>query len=520
VERENQFGQATPRPSHDEARPRSYPAPRGTDPAHVVAAFAAACESLGPVISAHLWWADSGSGTLRLLTAQGRFRPVSDPVRVGSETTLGSVAASERASLNREPDVTMDGERRVVWRFALPVSVDGLRGVAAVDLSGDEPERASLNRVASYYRALLAGALATHAARVQARASAEVLDAAGVLFGISDPDRLAEELLARAMEIACADTGSVMLTGGDGLLSIKAARGLPAEVVASTRVRDGEGIAGWVLATEKPLLIEDLVEQARGHRHGVRMALSVPIADDSGVLGVLNVGAKEFRAWPRPSVAEALEGLARVGAASLRSVAGVESSRVAYFDTLRAVARAVEANDPTGPASAERLLAVVSDLATACGLPPSQVQAARVAALVHDVGMSGIGTCAPLWERPLSTVEWGLMKVHPVIAAHALATVPEARDAVPIVLHHHERFDGAGYVDGLAGEEIPLAARVFAAADAFVAMTSARPYREALTVEQAILELTEHAGTQFDPDVVDALTEIAQSRAGWVEVWG
>jgi HD-GYP domain-containing protein (c-di-GMP phosphodiesterase class II) len=193
---------------------------------------------------------------------------------------------------------------------------------------------------------------------------------------------------------------------------------------------------------------------------------------------------------------------------------------VAFFDTLRAVTHAVEVNAPHGPASAERLLTVVSELAQACGLEAEEVEVLRTAALVRDVGMSGVGTCAPQWERPLSTVEWGLVKVHPVIAAHALAQIPETRDAVPIVLHHHEHFDGNGYVDGLAGECIPLASRILTVADAFVAMTSARPYRQALSVEDALAELRAKSGTQFDPSVVDAIARLVGERDGWTSVWG
>lgn len=422
--------------------------------------------------------------------------------------------------MEREFELTIAGARREVWRYAVPVEVGDAQGVAAVDIAGIEPDRLELNRTVSYYRAILAGSLATHAAQMQGRAAADLLSAAQVLTGISDSRRLVDALLIHATDLARADTGSVMLLDSQRMLSIAASKGLPSDVVASTLVGDGEGIAGWVLATQKSVLVEDLVDQPRGKRHGVRTAISVPIGDDQGILGVLNVGAREFRAWPQPSVATALEGLGRAAAVCLRAARGAESSRVDFFDTLRSVARAVEANNPQGPASAERLLEVVSDVGAACGLSDGDIEALRLAALVHDVGMSGVGTCAPHWERPLSTAEWAMVKVHPVIAAHALAQVAEARDAVPIVLHHHERFDGGGYVDRLAGEDIPVTARVFAVADAFVAMTSPRPYRPALTVTQAIDELRDKSGSQFDPSVVGTFVDSAEEHEGWMNVWG
>jgi response regulator RpfG family c-di-GMP phosphodiesterase len=347
-----------------------------------------------------------------------------------------------------------------------------------------------------------------------------MLRAAKELARIADPDALLEVLLARAIDLAHADTGSIMLVGDDGTMAIAVSRGLPDEVVAKARVAQGEGIAGWVLATGQPLVIEDLVEKAHGHRHGVRSAISVPLVDEDGVVGVLNVGARDFRARPDASVADALETLGRAGTVSLRTARAFDASRDMYFETLRAVARAVEVHSPVPPAAAERLIAVVTDLADACGLASSHVDALRVAALMHDVGMAGVGTSAPDWERPLTTVEWGLVKMHPVIAAHALAQVPSLHDVVPIVLHHHERYDGTGYVDGLAGDEIPLAARVFAVADAYVAMTSPRPYRLEMSPPEALQVIREQAGTQFDPQVVEALLQTAQKRDSWVKVWG
>jgi HD-GYP domain-containing protein (c-di-GMP phosphodiesterase class II) len=99
-----------------------------------------------------------------------------------------------------------------------------------------------------------------------------------------------------------------------------------------------------------------------------------------------------------------------------------------------------------------------------------------------------------------------------VVAAEVLADVPALRAVVPIVYHHHEWYDGHGYVGGLAGEAIPQGSRILAVADAFVAMTSERPYRRAMTVGDALEELSEKAGTQFDPDVVAALRRALDAR--------
>jgi HD-GYP domain-containing protein (c-di-GMP phosphodiesterase class II) len=110
-------------------------------------------------------------------------------------------------------------------------------------------------------------------------------------------------------------------------------------------------------------------------------------------------------------------------------------------------------------------------------------------------------------------VERGLIKMHPSVAAEILEQAPALRDVVPIVYHHHERYDGSGYVDGVAGESIPIGSRVLAVADAYVAMTSDRPYRSAKTHSEAVAELQEHAGTQFDPGVVEAFMDLQGTGA-------
>jgi HD-GYP domain-containing protein (c-di-GMP phosphodiesterase class II) len=142
------------------------------------------------------------------------------------------------------------------------------------------------------------------------------------------------------------------------------------------------------------------------------------------------------------------------------------------------------------------------------GLTGGELQALRIAALLHDLGMPAVAHATSASNRPLTTVEWGILKTHPVIAADILEQAPPLRNAVPLVYHHHERYDGAGYVLGLAGEQIPLGARVLSVADAYVSITSPRPYRTALTAEQALAELTAKSGTQFDPVVVRALRDV------------
>ncbi|MBI2777867.1 MAG: diguanylate cyclase [Chloroflexi bacterium] len=151
---------------------------------------------------------------------------------------------------------------------------------------------------------------------------------------------------------------------------------------------------------------------------------------------------------------------------------------------------------------------IVTSLARQLSLPDHEIDKIRVAALLHDVGKVGIPQ--DILEKPssLTPAEWRSVVQHPRIGQVILEQATTLRDAVPIILHHHERFGGAGYPYGLRGHEIPLGARIVAIADAYDAMIQDRPYKKAISHEAAVEELRSHAGTQFDPELVEIFCDI------------
>src|SRR6478609_3315149 len=156
---------------------------------------------------------------------------------------------------------------------------------------------------------------------------------------------------------------------------------------------------------------------------------------------------------------------------------------------------------------------IVVEMARQLQLPEVEVDRIRIAALLHDVGKVAVPQEILDKPAPLSSAEWRSVVQHPRIGQVILEHAAALRDAVPIILHHHERFGGHGYPYGLRANEIPLGARIVAIADAYDAMTHDRPYKRAMSHDAAIIELKQHAGTQFDPELVtlfcDLYTDIA-----------
>ena len=408
-----------------------------------------------------------------------------------------------------------DESAATAWHYVVPFALGEITGAAGVDFLGERPDLESLNRISAVYRLPLAASLALEIARDESDAAHTLIDTARELARLLDPDAVVRASLAKALDLTGGQSGSVMLYDRSGVdLRIVAAVGLPADVVESTAVRPGNGIAGWVAISGQPLVVEDLPgRQTPARSRGTRSAVSVPIADTDGVLGVLNVGSSDHPSRFTATELETLEALAHQTAVALRNARAVASAGDLYFDTLRALALAIETRDPYAHGGTDRVMHYTSLLAAEMGVPADETRALEIAAMLHDIGMPSSCEEALSADRPLSTVEHGLITMHPVIAAEILDQAPALREVAPIVYHHHERYDGTGYVEGLSGESIPLGSRILCVADAFVAMTSDRPYREALSDDEAVKELLKGSGTQFDPEVVDAFLAIHASRS-------
>lgn len=181
-------------------------------------------------------------------------------------------------------------------------------------------------------------------------------------------------------------------------------------------------------------------------------------------------------------------------------------------DTVRAMVAAIEAKDPYTSGHSWRVSEYALFLGRGAGLSEEELIWLELGALLHDVGKIGVPDAVLTKPDKLSAEEYELMKKHPVISAVILNHIEWLRDVVPIVKYHQERMDGLGYPEGLRGEKIPKLARMVYVVDSFDAMTSDRPYRKAMSAQEAFMELERNQGKQFDPDFVKIFMQEYQKR--------
>ena len=180
----------------------------------------------------------------------------------------------------------------------------------------------------------------------------------------------------------------------------------------------------------------------------------------------------------------------------------------AYLESIEVLRHTVEAKDPYTRGHSDRVSAYSVLIGEKLGLSESDINTLRIGGLFHDIGKIGIPDSILLKESKLSDDEYSQIKNHPAIGAHILQDATLFKDIIPIVKHHHERYDGNGYPGRLKGEDIPYLARIATVADAFDAMTSKRSYRNSLTLDVVKSEFRNCSGTQFDPEIAKVFLEI------------
>ena len=280
----------------------------------------------------------------------------------------------------------------------------------------------------------------------------------------------------------------------------------------------GSGIAGLVALTHRAELVNDARNDPRvlfppETEPDLTLSLMVgPLVADDELLGVLLIGRpgrNQFNSYEFTL----FQLFANQAALALREAQQRERERQLYLSSVQALAATVDAKDPYTHNHSRNVARYARMIAETLGCSPDEVEQIELAGLLHDIGKIGIPDHLLTKPGKLTPEEWAVMQTHAERGAVILATHPALAPIVPLVRHHHERWDGHGYPDGLKGEDIPLGAAIIGLADAFDTMTSDRPYRKAMPVEEAIAEIRRCSGTQFHPRVVAAFLQVFTERS-------
>lgn len=310
----------------------------------------------------------------------------------------------------------------------------------------------------------------------------------------------------------------LLLDEHNNLLSINSGFGLTKNKMQEISLRLGAGISGKVVQLGRPLAIYEL-DKIPGNELGklginqpFSSQLSVPVVYKRKTLGVISA----FSVKPRHFSKEEMKVLdvfsAQVGIA-IQEARNYENIHLNYFNTIHALALAVETKDVYMRGHTERVTNYALKVARALDLAEDDLEVLRYAGRVHDVGKIGIPDFILSKPGRLTSAERAVIELHPIKGAEMLEPLEFLKSAIPIVRHHHERYDGTGYPDRLAKERIPLMSRILACADAFDAMTTERPYRRRkLSPEEALAEIKNNSGSQFDPHIASTFIKTFRSR--------
>ncbi len=326
-------------------------------------------------------------------------------------------------------------------------------------------------------------------------------------------------LVALPRELMGAEIGHLLLYDSDkDNLVMEYSQGLRENSSSKRRVEVGNGMAGWVAKSRKPLLVKDFSAQdifsttsSIGYRRKTSISAPIMIKDD--LIGVLTLINKDDG---QPFVEEECTLLATMtseAAMALHNVLLLEKVQKSYFSMVQSLITAVEAKDVYTRGHSERVTQYSLLIAEQMNFTLDQMEVIQQAGALHDIGKITVELAILNKPAGLTTDEYRKIQIHPDVGYRILQPIDFNETVKLAVLQHHERPDGKGYPNGYLSNQILMEARILAAADAFDAMTTKRPYRDPLSVEAAMEEMENCSGTQFDPEVVAVLRKIVDAMS-------
>lgn len=347
------------------------------------------------------------------------------------------------------------------------------------------------------------------------RARLEILEAMEEMGRLLNSTLDEREVRKRAMESATrlmrSEVGSLLLIDPETQeLFFEVALGEKGKTIREIRLRPGEGIAGWVVQTGEAQIVND----ARANPHFFKSAdeksgfvtrnmICVPVRIREKIVGVLQAINKKRGSFTETDL-EGFKSLADQVAIAVENAALYKELKETFLSTAAALGDATEAKDAYTGGHTKRVLGYSLVVGKRLGLSQEELDQLKLAAALHDIGKIGIEDRILGKPNRLDPEEARIMEGHAAIGAKIVENIRPLRAIVPGIRHHHEKYDGKGYPDALKGPAIPTMARIISVCDTFDAITSDRPYRKGLSSEVALQELRRHAGTQFDPKVVEA----------------
>jgi len=322
-------------------------------------------------------------------------------------------------------------------------------------------------------------------------------------------DKILSLITRKSAKIMNASSASLrLLDKSKEMLILKCSYGLNNKSCKIKKtLKIGEGIAGRVAKEVKAYIINDL----RKERHykyphlikqkGLRSLVAVPLVQKSRIIGVLSVYNQRPSKYGEEDV-RLLSMFASQATIAIENARLYEQAEKGYLNTIKTLSNIIDAKDSHTFGHSERVMKHCIDVADALNLLQHEKDILKHASLLHDIGKIGIDVGILRKPSRLNDEEWNIMVMHPVLGSGIVEQISFLNDMGPIILRHHERYDGKGYPGKLKKETIPLGARILAVVDAYESMVSDRPYRRALSVKKARQELLKGAGTQFDSHIV------------------
>ncbi len=339
-----------------------------------------------------------------------------------------------------------------------------------------------------------------------------IADLDGSEWSTSEPPRVIAEIMTMTRKALSTDSCTVYLSNGHGHRVFRDRyNSSDAHRMETSRLAALTGPAARVVEQRSPLVFNaesDWAAYGIGDRPSFSgtnaKVLCVPIEAGDRVLGAIEVVRHDGN---RPFAQSEFDTARVIGAMAGITIENAQlrqSMEEGYRSTIRALASAIDAKDPYTCGHSQSVAQYSLITGMILNLPADSIRMLETGALLHDIGKIGIDDAILRKPRRLTAAEHAIIRDHPVIGAAIVHDIGALNEVLPLILHHHESYDGTGYPHGLKGEDIPLGARIIAVSDAFDSMTTDRPYRRAMTINEALSELHRCRGVQFCPTALDA----------------